>query len=145
MRLSPPALPEPSAQDVLRAQSGDRAAQLRVNTQRSRIRKRERKRERILAEQQDGVAGAEQSDARDGAAAVLDAGAQGGDTLCDDVQVGNKRLRAENEHLCAENQHLRAENQRLCAENQRLRMANPPISILSRMLIGILPRWFSTH
>ena len=50
MRLSPPALPEPSAQDVLRAQSGDRAAQNRVNNQRSRIRKRERERERILAD-----------------------------------------------------------------------------------------------
>ena len=88
MRLPPP-LPEPFAQDVLLAQSGNRAAQLRVNTQRSRIRKRERERERILAEQHDGAQsdagaeGAEQSDARDGAAAVLYAATQGDDALRD--------------------------------------------------------------
>ena len=52
MRL-PPVLPEPSQQDVLLAQGGDRAARRRVLRQRSRIRKRERVRERILAEQQD--------------------------------------------------------------------------------------------
>ena len=94
MRLPPP-LPEPSPQDVLLAQSGDRVARHRVYVQRWRIRKRERERERILAEQQDGaqggddgVAGAEQSDALDGAAALLDAGAQGGDALCDDAGAG---------------------------------------------------------
>ena len=98
MRLPPP-LSEPSPQDVLLAQSGNRAAQLRVNNQRCRIRKRERERERILAEQQDavvvvgwvqgvddGAAGAEQSDARDGAAALLDAGTQGDDALPDDAR-----------------------------------------------------------
>ena len=93
MRL-PPALSEPSPQDVLLAQGGDRAAQIRVNTQRSRIRKRERERERILAEQHDGAQsdagteGAEQSDARDGAGAMLDVAAatQGDDALPDDAR-----------------------------------------------------------
>ena len=90
MRL-PPALSEPSPQDVLLAQGGDRAAQLRVNTQRSRIRKRV-ERERILAEQHDGAQsdagteGAEQSDARDGAGAVLDVATQGDDALPDDAR-----------------------------------------------------------
>ena len=91
MRL-PPALSEPSPQDVLLAQGGDRAAQLRVNTQRSRIRKRTRERERILAEQHDGAQsdagteGAEQSDARDGAGAVLDVATQDDDALPDDAR-----------------------------------------------------------
>ena len=92
MRLPPP-LAEPSPQDVLLAQSGDRVARHRVYVQRWRIRKRERERERILAEQQDGsqggddgAAGAEQSDARDGAAALLDAGTQGDDALPDDAR-----------------------------------------------------------
>ena len=91
MRL-PPALSEPSPQDVLLAQGGDRAAQIRVNTQRSRIRKRTRERERILAEQHDGAQsdagteGAEQSDARDGTGAVLDVATQGDDALPDDAR-----------------------------------------------------------
>jgi len=90
MRL-PPALSEPSPQDVLLAQGGDRAARDRVLRQRSRIRKRERDRERILAQQdgaQTGAAGAEQRDARDGAGAMLDVAAakQGDDALPDDAR-----------------------------------------------------------
>jgi len=79
MRL-PPALPEPSQQDVLLAQGGDRAARDRVYNQRSRFRKRERERERILAEQQDGSQGG------DGAAALQHPAAQGDDALPDDAR-----------------------------------------------------------
>jgi hypothetical protein len=92
MRLPLP-LPEPSPQDVLLAQGGDRAARDRVYKQCSRFRKRERERERILAAQQDeaqggddGASAEEQSDARDGAAALLDAGTQGAAALPDDAR-----------------------------------------------------------